>query len=209
MLIITSINSTDFKEVKEKIRKVENVAEWAHLDISDGTFSKHLTWCNPKDLAGFNSKIKMEAHLMVANPEKKIAEWLKSPVKRIIVHLEAAGDLDFIIKKCRESGKEIGLAVNPETFWEKLESWFNKVDLFLLLAVSPGPSGQKISEGTFEKIKKLRAACPECKIEADGGANTNNINELARAGVDFLVVGSAVFDSDNPAENIEKLKDML
>ena len=105
--IIPSINTPTFEEVQNKIKIIEPYVQWCHLDVTDGIFSKHLTWHNPADLPRLQTKLKAEVHLMVENPEKHIGQWLLSPIKRIIVHWEAAKDIDFIIKKCREAGANL------------------------------------------------------------------------------------------------------
>src|SRR3989344_3726667 len=84
--IIPSINVSDFKELKKQIKKVEPYAKWAHLDVSDGVFTKHVSWHDPKELVGFKTKLKLEVHLMVDRPERELVEWLIKPVNRVIFH---------------------------------------------------------------------------------------------------------------------------
>ena len=85
--VIPSINVPTFEEVKERIAKVEPYVKWCHLDVTDGVFSKHLTWHDPRDLPALDTKLNVEVHLMVADPEKILDQWLVKPVKRVIVHL--------------------------------------------------------------------------------------------------------------------------
>lgn len=203
--VIPSINVRTFEEAKERIKKVEPYVKWCHLDITDGVFSKHPTWHNPSDLPFLQTKLKAEAHLMVENPEKVIDQWLVKPIKRVIVHLEATKDLELIIQKCREAEIEIGIAINPETFWDKLQPWCGKVDLFQILTVKPGPSGQKIDEGSFDKIAHLRRSCPGCKIEIDGGINPDTAKLAKEAGADILVAGAYLFNSSDIQRAIQDL----
>ena len=191
--IIPSINVRTFEEVKERIKKLEPYVSCCHLDVTDGIFSKHPTWHNPADLPNLDTKLNIEVHLMVSEPEKVVGQWLIKPIKRVIVHLEAARDVELIIKKCREAGVEIGLAINPETFWGKFEPWFGKVDIYQTLAVHPGPSGQQLSEEIYDKIIHLRKSCPECIIEVDGGINPETAKKAKEAGANLLVAGSAIF----------------
>jgi len=204
--VIPSINVPTFEEMQERIKKVEPYVQWCHLDITDGVFSKHLTWHNPADLILLRTELKAEAHLMVVEPEKVIGQWFLEPVKRVIVHLEAAKDMNFIIQKCREAGIEIGIAINPETFWGKLQPWYGKVDLFQILAVKPGPSGQKMGEETVVKIEHLRKKCPRCIIEIDGGVNPETAEKATKAGAQLLVAGAYIFNNQDPAMAIEELK---
>ena len=200
--IIPSINVRTFEEVRERIKKVEPYVRWAHFDVTDGIFSKHLTWREPQDLSNFETKLNLEVHLMVENPEKIIEQWLVGRIKRVVVHLEAVKDLDFIIQKCRKAGVEIGLALNPETPWQKAESWFKKVDTILTLEVHPGPSGQLVAEDAFEKVASIHKACPGCIIEFDGGVNPETAKKAREAGASLLIAGAYIFNS--PDVGVEK-----
>ncbi|MDO8523008.1 MAG: ribulose-phosphate 3-epimerase, partial [bacterium] len=168
--IIPSINVSDLSELKKRIKQVEPYAKWAHLDVSDGVFTKHVSWHEPKDLVGYKPKLKLEVHLMIDRPEKSIEEWLISPaVSRVIFHQEATRGHQFLIDKIHEAGKEAGLSIRPETPWLKLFPYLDKVELLHLLAVNPGPSGQKIYEEVLYKIGHLRHVAPRAIIEFDGG----------------------------------------
>lgn len=197
--IIPSINVRTFAEAKEKIELVEPYVKWVHLDVTDGIFSKHETWRDPGDFKNYRSStsIGMEVHLMVNEPEKIIDEWLVRPVRRVIVHIEAMSDPELIIAKCHKVGVEIGFAVNPGTSWEKLQPWFNKVDMVQTLAVNPGPSGQKMGEDTIDKIRHIRTSCPECIIEVDGGVNQETAKKAIFAGANILVAGNYIFAAEN------------
>lgn len=249
--IIPSINVRTFEEVKERIKKVEPYVKWCHLDVTDGIFSKHLTWHNPRDLLNFKTKLNIEVHLMVERPEEIIDQWLvksvnpaleilrpqigqklshnprgiipkgapakareapvlqesfKGGVKRVIIHLEAAKDADIIIKKCRKAGVEVGLAINPETFWGKFEPWLGKADIYQVLAVHPGPSGQILEDEIYDKIIHIRKSCKECIIEADGGINPETAKKVVESGANLLVAGRAIFSSANIKSAIETLR---
>lgn len=205
--IIPSINVPTFEEAQERIAYVEPYVSWCHLDVTDGLFSKHPTWNDPRDLVLLQTKLKTEVHLMIQKPEEVIEQWLVPPIQRVIVHLEAASDPELIIKKCHEAGREVGFAINPETPWERFVPWFGKTDLFLPLGVSPGASGQQPDrEKIIEKIMHIRAACPGCILEADGGVNLGNASQLVEVGANLLVAGSAIFESGDVGENIKALK---
>src|SRR3989344_2067018 len=140
--IIPSINVSDFEELKKRIKKIEPYVKWAHIDVSDGVFTKHISWHEPKDLVGLKTKLKLEVHLMVDKPEKEIDHWLIKPVSRIIFHQEATHSHQILIDKIHGAEKEAGMAIKPETPWLKLFPYLDKIELIELLAVSPGPSGQ-------------------------------------------------------------------
>lgn len=205
--IIPSINVRTFEEVQKRIREVEPYVKWCHLDVTDGVFSKHPTWHDPRDLLNLETSLNVEVHLMVSEPEKILDQWLVKPIKRVIVHLEAVMDLGLIIKKCREADIEIGLAINPETFWGKLELWFGKVDMYQTLAVHPGPSGQEVDwPEILGKIRHIRERCPSCIIEVDGGINPESAKKTIEAGANLLVAGAYIFESSNIIEAVEELK---
>ncbi len=144
---------------------------------------------------------------MVSQPEKILDQWLVKPINRIIIHLEAVSDVGLVIDKCREAGVEIGLAINPETFWGKLEPWFGKVDIYQILAVHPGPSGQRVDwPEMLDKVIHIRKFCPKCIIEVDGGVNPESAPKAVEAGADLLVAGAYIFNSSDPAKAIEELK---
>lgn len=207
--IIPSINVRTFEEVQDRIRKVESYVKWCHLDVTDGIFSKHLTWHDPSDLSNLRSSqdLRFEVHLMVAEPEKIIDQWLVKPVKRLIFHIEAMKDPELIIKKCRDAGIEVGFAINPETFWDKLEPWFGKVDIYQTLTVHPGPSGQDVDlPEMLDKIIHIRKSYPECIIEVDGGINPETAQKAIEAGANFLVAGAYIFGSEDIKQAIEILR---
>ncbi|MDP3935338.1 MAG: hypothetical protein Q8Q46_03940 [Candidatus Giovannonibacteria bacterium] len=207
--IIPSINVSDFEELKKRIKKIEPYAKWAHLDVSDGVFTKHVSWHEPKDLVGFKTKLKLEVHLMVQNPEKEIEEWLIEPVSRIIFHQEATKDHQLLINKIHEVKKEVGIAIKPDTPWLKLFPYLGKVEVLELLAVSPGPSGQEFSDEILHKIGHIRSLCKSCIIEVDGGVNKRVAARCIKEGANLLVAGKAIFEAKNIKKAIEELSDKI
>src|SRR3989344_3002029 len=204
--IIPSINVDSFEELKRRIALVEPFVDWVHLDISDGTFSNHVSWHESKDLIGFETTAKIEVHLMIDKPEKKIGEWLLTPASRLIFHQEATKNQELIIEKIHEAGREAGLAIRPNTPWLKLFPYFGKVELLQVLGVSPGPSGQFLSEEVIHKIGHIKHTCHPCIIEVDGGVNLQNAQILTKEGADVLVAGKAIFESSDIEKSIEELK---
>ncbi|MBI2053672.1 MAG: hypothetical protein HYT41_02920 [Candidatus Sungbacteria bacterium] len=207
--IIPSINAPTFAEVQRQIVKVEPYVSWCHIDVTDGVFSSHPTWREPADLARLKTSLNAEVHLMIAEPDKMIAQWLVPPVRRVIVHLEATKNPEALIHQCREAGIEIGLAVNPDTPWTLFEPWFGRADLFLPLGVAPGASGQKPDwDVILGKIAAIRQACPSCIIEADGGVNRETAQDVGAAGANILVAGSAIFEASDIAQSINALRNL-
>ena len=204
--IIPSINVVTFSEIQSRIARIEPHVLWCHIDVTDGRFSSHVTWNNSSDLLLLDTKLKIEVHLMVQEPEKVIDTWLSCPIDRIIVHLEASKDMDEIIKKCRNARIECGIAIRPETAWQLLLPWIKHVDFFQFLAVNPGPSGQKMSQITFENVIHLRKSCPSCIIEIDGGINNETAKKARETGADILISAGYIFSHTDIATAIQELK---
>jgi ribulose-phosphate 3-epimerase len=202
MEIIPSINVQTFDELKKKLALVEHLVSWAHLDIADGTFTQHATWNNPEDLKLLNTKLNLEAHLMVKDVEKKLAGWLVPKVKRIFFHLNATGNADFVIDRCIKAGIEPAIAIGPD---EPLK-FIEKVKTYQILGVEPGPAGQIAEEKMFERIREMWKICPSCIIEADGGMNSETAKKAREAGADIIVAASYIFNSNNIEETIHALE---
>lgn len=203
--IIPAINADNFEEIKEKIKLVESYAKWLHLDVADGTFTKNTVWHNADDLQGLDASLLIEVHLMINDVEKRVVDWFLPVIKRIIFHLEAVKDADFIIAKCREAGKEAGIAINPETSWTRLYPYFGKADMFQILGVRPGLAGQKFNEEVLRKIEEVRKNCQNCIIESDGGMNEETALKAVQAGANLIAAASAIFN-DNIEESFRRLK---
>jgi len=204
--IIPTILVKTFEEVKERIKLVENYVDWVQLDIMDGVFVENLTWNNPEDLKDFKTKVKLEAHLMVKNPEKIIDSWLEV-VDRIIIHQESSENIKEIIEKVHKNKKQIGVALNPETSIEVAKPFLNDLDLILLMSVQPGKGGQEFELEILEKIRNLRNIWPGGNIEVDGGVSDKNIKEIFNAGANLFCVGTYIYQSGDIKQVINKLKE--
>lgn len=210
MEIIPTILVKNFKEVQEKIKQVENYVDWVQLDIMDGIFVNNETWSNPKDLKKLKTKVKLEAHLMVQHPEKVIDNWLEK-VDRVIIHFESKITnrelgIKELIKKAHKKGKQIGLALNPETNIAAAFPFLTDLDLVLIMTIQPGWGGQEFKDWTLDKIKFLRKKWSKGNIEIDGGVNNENIREIVKAGANLICVGTYIFKSKNIKQSIENLK---
>lgn len=206
-MIVPAINAATFEEMAEKIKLVEPHSTWVHLDAADGTFTKNTLWHSPVDLDRIETKLNIEAHLMMDHAEHKVEEWLRSGIKRILFHIGGTKDPDFIINKCRENNIEVGISISPDESVAKGMVYKDKVDIFQILAVRPGLSGQKTLEETYDRIKEVRNFCPSCIIEVDGGMNKETIPKALEAGADIIVAASAIFESGKGIkETIRELK---
>ena len=212
--LIPTANEASFEEIVRKLRQIEEMAgefglDEMQIDVSDGTFAPTTVWHEPKDLVGFETKLKLDFHLMISDMDTRVGDWLIEPAGKITFHLEAAHDPAFVLEKIKGSGKEAGIAINPETPVESLEPFFGKTDSFLILGVNPGASGQGMIAGTAEKIRALRNACTGCIIGVDGGVTLSNARELAEAGADYIVAASAIFEAEDIKKAITELIKVL
>lgn len=206
--IVPSINVPLFEEVVRRIRIAEPHVKTVHLDVADGTFTSMVAWHAAENLFDFKTPLTMEVHFMVDRPEEKIMPWFKTPVARIIFHLEASRDAGTLIRMCHDADKQAGIAVRPDTPWGKMLPYLTEADLLQTLAVPPGPSGQTFNPNTIEKIKELRARAPVLPIEVDGGVKVGIARECASAGATVLVVGESLFSGPYSfKEMVRRLKD--
>ena len=228
--IIPVIIPKTFQELQEKVKLIEPYVKTAQIDVVDGIFVSNTTWPfdssrnsglaqgkpSVKDLDTLETNLELEAHLMIESPHRVLNEWLASRVKRIILHWEAIDkiskdqfSISDLIQETHKHNKEFGVALNLETPVSVLDNFVNDIDRALIMSVKTGWGGQEFDESATAKIIALRQKYPDVKIEVDGGVNQQNILKLARAGVDFLVMGSAIFGSENPAEAIKELNKLL
>ncbi|MBI4127770.1 MAG: ribulose-phosphate 3-epimerase [Parcubacteria group bacterium] len=204
--IIPAILEDHFRNVERKIRKVESLVEWIQLDVVDGHFVHHKTWNSPHDLPKLRTKAKIEADLMIVNPELYVDDWIEGGANRIMVHVEVVHDWEEIIRECRHAHVEIGASFNPETAIDVILPLLGKIDSVLLLGVAPGFGHQPFQPEVLEKVKLLHAKAPTLPIEVDGGINPDTIGSIAKAGATRFAAGSYIFRDDDPSDEIALLK---
>lgn len=221
--IIPAIIPKNFSELEEKARLVEPFVEWLQIDVCDGKFVPNVSIADPAEIAKLSvrqaadgkTKLKLEAHLMINNPEKNLDAWLDA-VDRVVVHYEALYDVRDLqykiskaVDKAKAKQKQIGIAVNPETPWEVIKEFLGRLDLVLIMGVNPGFSGQKFIESTIDKIRSLRAAKSDAIIEVDGGVTLENAKRLVDAGANYLISGSGVYGSEDIEKTVNKFKEII
>lgn len=213
--IAPSILSADFMHLGDEIRAAEEAgAHMLHIDIMDGHFVPNITIgysivAEIKKIA----KLPLDVHLMIEDPDKYIPSFSKAGAAFLTVHSEASTHLHRAIQLIREQGSKPGVSINPATPVCLLEHIIRDVDLVLLMSVNPGFGGQKFIPMTLEKIrsmkKMLNAAGLSALIEVDGGVKIENAKQIAEAGADILVMGSAFFESADYRKVMEKLNELL
>lgn len=207
--IIPGIIKDEWRAVKARLQALKEKTRWVHIDVSDGIFTPHKTWSNPNDLESIEPPPRVELHLMIVRPWEVIADWIKvNAVRRVVVHHEALdGNFNRLAEAVRGAGKEIVLAINPETAPEAIESFIGMVDAVLVMGVKPGFSGSPFEPVAFEKIASLRAQHPNVTIEIDGGVNLSRAPEFVRVGANRLVSTSFIESFADPSDGIKALYD--
>jgi ribulose-phosphate 3-epimerase len=213
--ISASILSADFGRLAEEIQAAEAAGvDWIHVDVMDGHFVPNLTIGLPVLKAVRRiTRLPLDVHLMISNPHLYIAEYIEAGADWLGVQVEVAWHLERLVQQIKELGARATVVLNPATPLSSLEVILSAVDMVLLMTVNPGYSGQKFIRGTLPKIKQLREMIDnrglDVLLQVDGGVQLDTIDELTAAGVDVLVSGSGIFNGENIAENVRRLRERL
>jgi len=212
--IAPSILAANFASLGEGILAVERGgATMLHVDVMDGHFVPNISIGVPV-VASLRkaTKLPLDVHLMVENPESYIPAFAGAGADMISVHQEATAHLDRALSMIREHGCRAGAVINPATPVAALSEVLDKVDHVLVMSVNPGFGGQKFIPGALAKIrelKRIRASYNlSFRIEVDGGVGPDNVMELVRAGAEILVAGTSIFHTPDAAEAVRSLKQM-
>lgn len=207
--VLPSLLNCDFGDLAGELRALEEAAVQAlHLDVMDGHFVPNLTF-GPAIVSAIRRRTSrvLDVHLMIAEPEKYIDEFIAAGADVVTIHVEAADDPKPLLQRIRAAGCVAGLAFNPETPASAVQPFADDFDLLLVMSVSPGFGGQMFDSSVLEKVGEARSWLPEeTLIEIDGGVNNETVGDCASAGIDLLVVGSAIFSTDDYASSIAELR---
>ena len=211
--IAPSILSADFTRLGEQIEIVEGAgASLLHVDVMDGRFVPNITVGLPVVHAlSRATQLPIDAHLMIVEPGRYAEQFVKAGAQMVSIHIEADPHAHRTLSAIRAAGAQAGIAINPATPLSALDEALKFADYVLLMSVNPGFGGQTFIPESLDKVRRLRKMIDErglkARIEIDGGIDAENIAEVASAGAEIIVSGSAVFGAPDPAVALRKLRE--
>jgi ribulose-phosphate 3-epimerase len=212
--IIPSLLASDFARLEAEIARVEQGgASMLHVDVMDGHFVPNIT-LGPPVLRCIRrvTRLTLDVHLMISEPDRHIRAFIEAGADQVSVHQEACAHLDGTLRAIQSEGALAGVVLNPATPVSTLENVLELADYVLLMSVNPGFGGQEFIPRTLVKIRELDRRRAELglrfHIEVDGGVTKENVCSLVRAGCNWLVAGSTVFSSADPAATVAELRQL-
>lgn len=208
--IAPSMLACDFSRIGEELDSIQT-ADAIHFDVMDGHFVPNLSFgTDILKTVKRVSKLPVDAHLMVQNPEEQLSWYIDAGADSITIHMEAQTHIHRMVYQIKDAGRRACVAINPGTSTHVLTDIIEDVDMVLVMSVNPGFGGQKFIQRTIQKVAEVRALAdekhPSLCIEVDGGVSVANAEALVRAGARQLVAGSSVFSAPSRAQAIQDLR---
>ena len=207
-LITASILAADFGHLQDDVATIEGHADAIQVDVMDGHFVPNLSF-GATVVKCLKTRLPLDIHLMVSNPEERIEEFLEIGAKHITFHAETVPDIESrtaLIAAIRNAEATAGIAINPETELGAIDDVLSDIDLVLVMSVHPGFSGQKFLPEVLKKVEALRARFPTLMIQMDGGIDAATAAQCRTAGANNLVAAKAIFGASDRAKAIAQLR---
>ncbi len=213
--ILPSILSADFARLGEQVAELEQAGcRTLHVDVMDGHFVPNIT-IGPPVVASLRkaTRLTLDVHLMITDPDRYAPPFIEAGADHVSVHQETCPHLDRTLKMIQGLGARAGVVINPATPVATLDEVLEIVDFVLIMSVNPGFGGQKFIPYTLDKVRQLALKKREkgltFPIEIDGGVTLDNVGEIVKAGVEWVVAGSAIFGAGNPAAAFVEMRQQV
>ena len=213
--IAPSLLAADFTRLGEEVRAVERAgADLLHFDVMDGHFVPNLSMGVPiLEAVRKVTKLPLDAHLMISEPEKDIEIFIKSGANSVSVHAEVCPDIPKIAKRIREFGARASIGINPETPIDRVIADAEHLDMILIMSVHPGFGGQEFIPASLQKLREVRRELMRrglaLDVEIDGGIKSDNIADVKSAGANVFVSGSGIFGKPDYNKIIAGMRDLI
>lgn len=208
-MIIPTILERSFEEVSNKIKIIEGVAPLIEIDVVDNTSTSGYTFQDVEKIGKINTKSEITLHLQVENPVHFIKKTfvfiplIKGKINNVSTVITQMTDKNTVIsflKKCKKIGYKVGVSLKLEESISLIEDVIKDIDLVQFMTAEPGKQGNPFNQEVLEKIKTFKSLYPNIKTQADGGINENTLPLILNSGIDNVVIGSAIFNSENPKQ---------
>ena len=212
ILISPSILNSDIGNLAGELNRISN-ADWAHVDVMDNHFVPNLTWGIPViEAAKKYSPVPIDAHLMIADPDRWVPSFVEAGADSVTFHAEAVAAPIRLAREVRAMGARAGIALNPATQIDDYIDILDEFDMVLCMTVEPGFGGQPFIAGVMPKVARLRELINkkglETWIQVDGGVSADTIAQAAEAGANNFVAGSAVYKAEDAANAVDTLREL-
>lgn len=204
--VIPTILVKSQKEFEKRLRLIEPFVERVQWDIMDGVFVDNTTFSDVSVLRELDTKLNVEADLMVSDPQNWVERFVGTAVDQLIFHIESTSEPEVLIQDAKAAGFKVGLTLDPDTPLKQVWDYLEKIDLFQAMGVKSGWGGQEFVLSVLDRIGEVRRSLPKLSISVDGGINAETAPQIVAAGANILCAGSFIFKSDNIEKAIETLR---